>query len=110
MSNVESKQVTLCLFTRHTVHVTRWGKNSIHALFTSSLLLSPHPPSPFPPEPLRLDHPESTTRIALFRSRPRFYRELIVSSPTMADAQAPPTFKLVLVGDGGTGKVSGFSS
>lgn len=23
-------------------------------------------------------------------------------------AQAPPTFKLVLVGDGGTGKVSGF--
>lgn len=23
----------------------------------------------------------------------------------MADAQAPPTFKLVLVGDGGTGKV-----
>jgi hypothetical protein len=25
-------------------------------------------------------------------------------------AQAPPTFKLVLVGDGGTGKVSGFYS
>lgn len=24
----------------------------------------------------------------------------------MAEAQAPPTFKLVLVGDGGTGKVS----